>query len=209
MVKLIKIVFAVLLVIAVVAFFYKTYNNSNDLGVVIAKVNDQEIYSNEVLAIQQITLSQGRSITKESALTQIINKELIFQEAKKQGYYPSIEEAETNINLQLQGQNMTLDDYKNRLISSGKKYENELTAIRGEIAIQDYLDSQINESMLIVTDAEAREFYEDYKSKIPGEISSFEESKDQIIKTLKIKKQREAIDILINGLKVNATIEYF
>lgn len=174
-----------------------------------AEVNDEKIYYEEVLQVKEDALSKGHNVTDEEALEQLINKELILQEAKKEGYLPTYEDAESQIILQLENNNISLEDYKIDLESSGITYEEKIETVKEDIAIENYLSNTINQSALKITDEEAKEFYDVYKNQITGEIPPFEESKEEIIGILTLKKQREAINFLLNKLKDNSNIKYF
>ena len=118
--KSVKILVVILAVIFLTGIFYKVVYNSNSSNTVVAEVNSKEIYSNDVIAVQAEAFSQGHNVTINQSLSQIINEELIFQEAEKQGYLPDSKEAETKIETQLKEKNETLEGYKSFLNQNGK-----------------------------------------------------------------------------------------
>jgi hypothetical protein len=183
-------------------------NNSNLTGNVIATVNGEKITSEEVEAIQQLFVQQGQQISEEDALEQVINQELISQEMKKGDYSISTEEAESIIKEQIAMQGASLEDYKQQLSQQGISYEEQLDSIKEELAVQKYLETQLEGESFEVSEEETREFYEMYEQQSPEEIPSYDELEPEIIATLKQQKQQEAVNILIQELRGNAEIEY-
>ncbi|MGM5480799.1 MAG: SurA N-terminal domain-containing protein [Nanobdellota archaeon] len=178
-------------------------------GQVIATVNGEEIYSQEVAQVQQSLQSQGQNISQEEVLGQLIDQKILFQEAQQEEYIPSDEEAESVIVSQLeqQGQGMTLEEYKTQLQSMGLSYENELQGVKEQLAVQNYIETETLNESFEVTEEEIETFYTQYKEQSPQEIPSLEELKPQLEATLKQQKQQDYIFLLIQDLKENATIE--
>ncbi|MFW6233077.1 MAG: SurA N-terminal domain-containing protein [Nanoarchaeota archaeon] len=201
------LILALLIVVGFIVF--SGDNNSDITGNVVAKVNGEEITSEEVNAIQQNFMQQGQEISEEDALEQIISQKLISQEMEKGDYSVSTEEAESMIEQQVAMQNMTLDDYKQQIESQGGSYEEQLDSIKEQLAMQKYLETQIKEEDLEVSEEEAKEFYEMNKQQSSEEeIPPYEELESQIIATLQQQKQQQATNVLIQELKEKSEIEY-
>jgi len=177
-------------------------------GNVVATVNDDEIKSEDVVAAQQSLLQQGQQISEDDALEQVINQKVLEQKVQQENIVVTSEEAESVIEQQLAMQGATLDDYKQQVESMGVSYEAELENIKNQIATQQFLESQIEGQTFDVTEEEAQEFYEMYKTQSPEEVPSYEELQPQIIVTLEQQKQQEAINILIQELRTTANVEY-
>jgi peptidyl-prolyl cis-trans isomerase SurA len=175
---------------------------------ILVKVNGEDVTSNEVVGIQQSFAQQGQQISSEDALEQAINQELISQEVEKGDYSVSNEEAESAIEQQLATQGATLNDYKQQVESQGISYEEILESTKEQLAIQNYLDIQLEGENFEVSEQEANEFYEEYKAQSPEEIPPFEEIEPQIISMLQQQKQQEAISSLVEELKLSADVEY-
>ncbi|MDD5086321.1 MAG: SurA N-terminal domain-containing protein [Candidatus Nanoarchaeia archaeon] len=175
---------------------------------VVAVVNGEEIESEEVTAVQQLFSMQGQQVSEEEALEQVINQKVLEQKVQEEGVTVTTEEAESAIEQQLAMQGATLDDYKQQIESQGISYEAELENIKNQIAIQNYLETQLEGQSFNVTEEEAQEFYEMYKSQSSEEIPSYNELEPQIIATLKQQKQQEAITILVQELREDADVEY-
>ncbi len=201
------LVLAVLIVGSFIIFSDKD-NNSSLTGNTVATINGEEITSGEVENIQQIIGQQGQQISEEDALEQIINQKLISQEVEKGDYSISNEEVESIIEQQISMQNMSLEDFKEQLSQQGISYEEQKDSIKEELAIQKYLETQLEEESFEVSEEEAQEFYEMNKEQSPEEIPPYEESKSQIISLLEQQKQQELISSLIQELRANAEIEY-
>jgi multidrug efflux pump subunit AcrA (membrane-fusion protein) len=177
-------------------------------GNVVAIVNNEEIKSEDVAAVQQSLLQQGQQISEDDVLEQVINQKVLEQKVQQENIVVTTEEAESVIEQQLAMQGATLDDYKQQVESRGVSYEAELENIKNQIATQQFLESQLEGQSFDVTEEEAQEFYEVYKAQSPEEVPSYEELQPQIIATLEQQKQQEAISIIIQGLRTSANVEY-
>jgi hypothetical protein len=175
---------------------------------VVATVNNEEIKSEDVAAVQQSLLQQGQQISEDDALEQVINQKVLEQKVQQENIVVTTDEAESVIEQQLAMQGATLDDYKQQVESMGVSYEAELENIKNQIATQQFLESQLEGQTFDVTEEEAQEFYEMYKAQSPEEVPSYEELQPQIITTLEQQKQQEAISIIIQGLRATANVEY-
>jgi parvulin-like peptidyl-prolyl isomerase len=195
------------LVVGGFIFFSGGDNNSNLSGNVIATVNGEEITTSEVSAIQQSFIQQGQQISEEDALEQVINQKLISQEVEAGDYYVSTEEAESTIEQQLSMQGASLEDYKQQISQQGIVYEEQLDSIKEELAVQKYLETQLEGENFEVSKQEAKEFYEMYKQQ-SGINETYEELEPQIMATLQQQKQQETIGYLIQELRADAEIKY-
>jgi len=177
-------------------------------GSVVAIVNDEEIKSEDVAAVQQALLQQGQQISEDDALEQAINQKVLEQKIKQENIVVTTEEAESVIEQQLAMQGATLDDYKQQVESMGSSYEVELENIKNQIATQQFLESQLEGQTFDVTEEEAQEFYEMHKAQSPEEVPPYEELQAQIIATLEQQKQQEVTSSIIQELRTTANIEY-
>jgi hypothetical protein len=177
-------------------------------GKVIAVVNGKDITSDEVLEIQQLFLQQGQQVSKEDALEQAINQEILLQKVQDEKFVVSNQEAEASIEEQLAMQGATLEQYKQQLEMQGVSYEEILDDLKLQIATQQYLEHEFKNETFNVSDEEALTFYETYKEQSPEEVPEFEELEDQIIATLQRQKQQEATNVLIQNLRQDADVEY-
>lgn len=175
---------------------------------VVATVNDQEIHSNDVIAIQQAVVQQGQQISEVDALEEAINQEVLEQKVQEEEIVVTTQEAESMIEEQLMMQGASLEDYKNQLETQGVSYDEELENIKEQLAMQLYMEQHFEDQTFEVTEEEAQELYQAYKEQSPEEIPSFEELEQQIIESLEQQKQQEAIGLHVQELRSEATIEY-
>lgn len=175
---------------------------------VVAIVNDEEVESEEVSEIQRILLQQGQEISEEEALEQVINQKILEQKVQQEDIVITNEESESVIKEQLAMQGATLDDYKQQVESQGTSYEAELENLKNQIAIQNYLEAQLEDKSFDVSEEEAQEFYEMHKAQSVEEVPPYEELQRQISASLEQQKRQEAIGALIQELKTDANVEY-
>lgn len=178
-------------------------------GDVVAKVNGEEINSEEIVAAQEVIGQQGQEVSEERALEQVINQKLVSQKVESEGYSVSTEEAEATIEQQLSAQGMTLEDYKQQVEEQGVSYQDQLNKISEELAVQNYISGNIDQESIEVTDEETEQFYQEYQNQdTEQEIPSYEEIKPQIIAMLEQQKQQELVSSFLKELRQEAEIEY-
>lgn len=184
-------------------------SDSSGQGNVIARVNGEEVYSNEVAELQEVFNQQGQEVSENEVLEQIINQKLISQEVEEKGYAVSNEEAEAVLEEQLAAQGSTLEEFKQQIEEQGVTYQEQLEYIKEQLATQNYLADVIDQESLEVSEGESKEFYEMYQDQESSEeTATFEELEPQIIATLQQQKEQQEIMALIQKLKETAEIEY-
>lgn len=175
---------------------------------VVAMVNGEEILLEDVTNMQDLYMQQGQQISEEQALEQLIDEELLDQQALQDKYIPTTEEAENQMEAILQQQGMTLEDYKQQLQQQGMNYEEVLQDYKNDLALDNYLEDALEEGQLEVTENEAKDYYDNNKEMFP-ENTSFEEFEPQIISMLQQQKKEDAKDLLVQDLRTEANIKYF
>ena len=203
--KTIILSIVVILIIAGGIFFYYDQNSTQE---VVATVNEEEITSAEVSEVRERYSQQGQSPSEEKIVEQIIEKELLLQEAKKDVDIPTNEEITATIEAQLAQQNLTIEEYKEQIEERGFSYEERFKDFKEQMILQKYIQEMFAEKNLSVSDEEVEETYDTYKQQSPEGIPSFKELGPQIRTQLEQQKQREAISSLIESLKSEAEIEY-
>lgn len=177
-------------------------------GDVVAVVNDQEVTSEEVDAIQSSFSQQGQEVSSDEALEHLIDQVVMAQKVHEEGITVSDEDAEAEIERQLSAQGVGLDEFKEHLESQGASYEDEIEALKPQLAIQEFLANKTPDEFN-VSDEEVQEFYEMYKQQTPEEEQvPFEEIEPQIVSMLEQQRQEEAINDLIQEYREEADIEY-
>ena len=176
---------------------------------VVARVNGEAITAGDVTKLRvKAYESYQMQISEEEALEQLIAETVLYQEAEQQGYAPTMDEAEQELEARVASSGRTMEDFKADLAAkSGFSYEEYLQYFQGQLAINSYLDDAVQ--VPEVTDLEARVFYENYKQQSPeAELPPFEQLKSQIMALLEQQKRQEATSLLIEELKEKADIEY-
>jgi len=182
--------------VAVLAVALVLSNTGGPGGEVIATVNGHAITADDVVNIQaRHRIFHGDEIDDTQALERLIIEELVYQEALPD-YMVDSEQAEQELEAQLERDGFTLEWLKSELERGGIVYEDFLETFGRELAIGNYLDDAV-----AVTDEEAMERYEQYAEN-DGEIPPFEDVKLQII----IEMEEENLIKLISKLKGKAEI---
>ena len=178
---------------------------------VVARVNGEAITAGDVTKLRvKVYESYRMQISEEEALEQLIEETVLYQEAEQQGYAPTMDEAEQELEARVASSGRTMEDFKADLAKSGFSYfsyEEYLQDFQRQLAINSYLDDAVQ--VPEVTELEARVFYENYKQQSPeAELPPFEQLKSEIMALLEQQKQQEATSLLIEELKEKADIEY-
>ena len=145
---------------------------------VVARVNGEAITAGDVTKLRvKAYESYQMQISEEEALEQLIAETVLYQEAEQQGYAPTMDEAEQELEARVASSGRTMEDFKADLAAkSGFSYEEYLQDFQGQLAINSYLDDAVQ--VPEVTELEARVFYEDYKQQSPEEeLPPFEQLK--------------------------------
>ncbi len=171
---------------------------------VLARVNGEEIRTEDLKALQMRHFGHTRPLGEEQELAlfeALLAETLLFQQAEREGYALSPEEAEEEIAAQLASRGYTIDDLKAERERRGLSYERYLEDFRREMAIEAYTDATIN-----VTEEEAREYYDDFAQRYPeADLRPFSMVRASIIAELR----ERALKDLIEELKQDALIEKF
>lgn len=175
---------------------------------VVARVNGEAITAGDVTKLRvKVYESYRMQISEEEALEQLIAETVLYQEADEQGYAPTMDEAEQELEARVASSGRTMEDFKADLAKSGFSYEEYLQDFQRQLAINSYLDDAVQ--VPEVTELEARVFYENYKQESPeAELPPFEQLKSEIMALLEQQKQQEATSLLIEELKEKADIKY-
>jgi peptidyl-prolyl cis-trans isomerase SurA len=176
---------------------------------VVAKVNDEEISSRELESLKQSFGQRAEQVSDKEILDQLINKKLILQEARKQGYSITDQEAESMLKSRLQQQNKSLEEYKQQLNSQGGSYESQLSKLKDDLVIQKYLQEEFKNKDFEATEEEAKNFYDKRAAQSSnGQLPPFEQVAPQMKQAVKQQKRGQAIESLAQQLRKDANIEY-
>ena len=175
-------------------------NGTAPNGIVLATI-DGEAITEEHVSEMRLKLFHwwGRWVDIELALEHVITERLLFREAKQFGHIPTLQEAEHEALFRLAIAQVTRDDLQAQLDAGGITYEAYLEGFRRELAIERYLLD-----VIVVTEAEALEFYEELKETEEDELAPFEQLRSYIVSLLTHEKTHR----LIQELKGKADIVY-
>lgn len=189
---------------------------------VVARVNGEAITAGDVTKLRvKVYEAYRMQMSEEEALERLIAETVLYQEAEQQGYTPTMDEAEQELEARVASSGRTMEDFKADLAKSEAdlakteadlakslfSYEEYLQDFQRQLAINSYLDDAVQ--VPEVTELEARVFYENYKQQSPeAELPPFEQLKSEIMALLEQEKRQEATSLLIEELKEKADIEY-
>lgn len=166
---------------------------------VVAEVNDEKIYQSEVDQIKQMAQQQGQQADDSMIVEQLVQQELLLQEAEDSGLSVTTEETEDYLKENLQG-DMTLEDVKAQV---GDQYNQLIEQQKEQVLIQKLLDEVDGDTS--VSQEELEEFYESNKEMMGN--TTLEESESQLRSMLEQQKQQQIITELVEKLEQDADIE--
>lgn len=188
---------------------------------VAATVNGEKIFESDIEGIlnrekktnpQQFEGSQGKTQEekmKKEILEALIDLELMYQEAKKQGIKVTDKEVEDKYN-ELIKQYKSEDEFRKQFLETmGISVQKTKEYLKKGIYADKFQKQIIKEPS--VSDEEAEKYYNENKDSFKnesGEIKPFDEAKDDVINAVKSSKTQQAMMKLINELKKRAKIVY-
>lgn len=178
--------------------------------VVLARVNGEEINTNQIDFVKQIASQQGVQLTDQEALERVIAEVLLVQIAQERGFMSSMQEVEALISEQLALQNISLDEYKQQMEMFGVSYEDEIEIYQKQLGINNLLEDEISNYNIVVEEQEILDYYEEYRQNLTtAEVElPLEDVRADIENILLVEKQREYVDIIIDNFLSQANIEY-
>lgn len=177
---------------------------------VLATVNGAEITADEVARIQQRVLRWDNVVVgKEEVLEQLIVERVLYQEAEREGYEPTLTETEWEVQMSMAETGMQVEELHARLAEEGLSYLEYLDERRVQLAIAMFIEDAVETPE--ITEEEARGFYEYYRDFYmelnPGdELPPFEEMQGYINAVLQEHKRDEAAHTLIAQLRAQADV---
>lgn len=179
---------------------------------VLATVNGDEITAEEVARVQQRMLRWDNVVVeKEEVLEQLIVERLLYREAIREGYEPTLQETEREVRMSMADTGMQVEELHARLAEEGLSYMEYLEERQVQLAIVRFVDDAVE--VPDVTEEEAREFYEGYqeffRQQYPDlEPLPYEEIRDTVISVLEEQTHEEAVSLFVAQLRKQADIQY-
>ena len=185
------------------------YNDSiHNNDSILAVVENHFIELDDVLRTQKFFSFHGQDVSKDEILEHLINEEVLFIKSKQEGITVTDFDVESSLENQLYLQGTTLENLKQDIELQGLSYSEELKDLKRQMAIQIYLENNINESALIVSESDAKEFYDYYELWNYENSPSFDDLKEDIVEELTNHKWQSEIYSLIQSARDDINIEY-
>ncbi len=176
-------------------------------GGVLAVVNGEDITADEVTRMQAtIRLDYGKDVSRPEALERAINERLLYREAERHDYSPSIELTEQLLAQRLLGTGVTGEEFRQKLQSEGLSWEEYVEYYQSFLAIERYLDATLE--VPEPTEEQAWEFYEEYKLVFPDDDRTFEEMEEDILKSVEWLNRERVVHEHVGDLRKQADIQY-
>lgn len=190
--------------------------STNSDGEVVAKVNGEEITNDDFQAqltqAKQMDLEMEEEQLKTEVLDQMIGNVLIKQKAEEKGITVEESEIDQQMNQVIQ-QSGGEEAFKKQLEEANITREELRERAREQILVQNYVDSEISEDKLEVTEEELKSYFDQMMAQQGNATNtpSFDEmqdsQKEQIRSQLKQQKRNQETQNLIKQLKEEANIE--
>ena len=198
---------AVLLVVLVLLIGTASDDDEAPGTMVVAVLNGQEITAEEVSRMQATVLREyGRWADTEEALELIIVERLLYWEAERESYVPTLEETEQTMLNRLSLRGLTREAFEEQLEAEALSWQEYLDVYQRHMATSRYLDDKLDFSE--VTEEQARRFYEEYRQLFPEDPRTFEEMEEEIYAGAEWFNRQTAAFSLIQELRAKAEIHY-
>lgn len=203
----VSVAVAVLLVVLVLVIGTGSDDDAAPGGMVVAVLNGQDITAEEVARMQATVLREhNRWADEEEALEQVIVERLLYWEAEREGYVPTLEETEQTMLDRLLLRGLSREEFEEQLEAEALSWEEYLEVYQRHLAINRYLDDKLD--VPEVTEEQARRFYEEYKQRVPEDPRTFEEMEEEIHAGAEWFNQQTAVFSLTQELRAKAEIQY-
>ncbi len=176
-------------------------------GRVLAVVNDEEITVSDVTTMQSMILQEhGREVAREEALERAIGELLMYREAERGNYAPTMEQTEQLVLQRIAASGVTREVLGQQLHQKGLSWEDYLTYYQRLLAVERYLDSVIE--VPEPTEQQLREFYDEYIRLFPDDDRPFEEMEEDLRRSVEWLNRERVTYEHIAELRRRADIEY-
>lgn len=177
---------------------------------VVAEVNGEEIMLGEVRNIQGVIQAQsGQRMDSATLLDQLVTKSLLLQEAEEREISVTRTEAEDALEQRISQNNLTVEQFQQRLESQGTTYDETLGFYQEQLIIDELLQTEIESTDIEVSEDEAQSFFEANKDAIAGQMGgdvAYEDISEQIKNTIRQQKQQGMITEFVSDLRSEAQI---
>lgn len=168
---------------------------------VVVSVNGEEIYDVQVYQMIEQMRMQNQPADEETIIRNLIQMELLVQEADNRNITFTDAEAEDEIR-GLLGEHMSLDDLKTQL---GPQYSTILEEQKQQMKV---IELAHQEADINVTEEEAQAFFEENREMINPDVS-YEEVSEEIKLFIQQQKLNNVLMAFVNELEEKADIQYY
>ena len=169
------LVVAIVIVLAYVSFGSNLFTSKD----IAAKVNGEKITVTELNNLyDSIPLQQKASVTKKDLLQQIVQLKLIYQEAKKEGFSVSTDEAKSSLDLLIASAGMTREQFLESLNKRNVKEEDFIKNYIEQLTAEKLINKTVLQNINVL-DKEASDYYS-------NNIKQFEKSEQVTVKHILI-----------------------
>jgi len=176
---------------------------------IVAEINNKKITLNEVNDVIKSSFIQGQTLDGVSALDMIITKILLLDEAENRDIAITLADTEEKLNKSYVENGLSKEQFAEKLAEFGTTYEQTLDRFQEELIINEMLTDELSYENILVTDEEARVFFEKNRDMIKaqtGNTTVFDDVSNQIKANLLQQKQQQIILQFIEDLKRKAMI---
>lgn len=207
------------LIVAVIFLVYNSTNNNveefnvemnQDGENVVALVNGEPVKQKQINFLRNQIILSGASeqdVDMDRVLTTIINQELLVQEANRQGFTVTEEEAQAQIEMLASMQGINREQFESQLRQLGLTDDLLIEELQRQMAINQF--QRVIAEQFDVSDEEARTFFEENREELTqGFDITYEDAEVEIKNFLLEERVNEYLDALLQELRSNAQIEY-
>ena len=191
--------------------------SAQEYPAVVAVVDGVEIsnveFENSYAQILQTASQQGVAVTDPATLAQaetnaldvLVNTMLLTKAAEEAGYTASDEAIATEMTA-LEAQYESPEAFLAVVTENNLTIEEVQADVQNRLTIDAYLTSSIDMSLLVASAAEVQALYDSFAASA-DELPPLEEVYATVESQIVAQKQQEAVSVVIDGLRENATIE--
>lgn len=181
----------------------------DDDNPIVAEINDQKIRRDEVNDVIKASFAQGQTLDGVSALDMIITKILLLDEAKNRDITIPLTDAEEKLTKSYIENGLSKEQFEAKLAEFGTTYDQTLDRFQEELVIKEMLTDEFSNEDILVTDDEAKIFFEQNIDMIKaqtGNTTVFDDVSNQIKTSLSQQKQQQIVLQFVEELERKAMI---
>lgn len=150
-------------VIIALYFVFSAVQPNTQADTVAAIVNGLPIYNSKVDFRVKALESSGIVANRTSALNQLIDEQLVIQDAKKLGYAVSKSQAEELLSKIIATRGMSTSQFVSKLNETGITYDQMIEYYQDASLISEYVNTTLG-AHINITEADAKDYYDNHTS---------------------------------------------